>query len=86
MLIFSGLVLFVVTFAVNFLGRGSPPAARRRGDSMSTDTQTTRPFDRASIPLTSPQLPAAAPWLAGLIGFGLATLGAILTGCAWCPC
>ncbi len=47
---------------------------------MSIDTQTPRPFDRASIPLTSPQLPAAAPWLAGIIGYGLAALGAILAG------
>jgi len=47
-------------------------------------TTATRPptpgDDRGSLPLTSPQLPAIAPWLAAIVGFGLAGLIGLLLG------
>jgi phosphate transport system permease protein len=38
---------------------------------------------RALLPLTSPQLPPSAPWVAAVIAFGLAALGGLLLG--WGP-
>lgn len=39
--------------------------------------------DRDSMPLTNPQLPALAPWLAAVIAFGLAALAGLLLGWGW---
>ncbi len=51
---------------------------------MPETTTATRPptpgDDRGSLPLTNPQLPAIAPWLAAIVSFGLAGLLGLLLG------
>ena len=72
MLIASGLVLFVVTFAVNFLGPRDRRPRQRRGDADDhPDPPTPRPdTSRADLPLTHPRCPRCAPALVARRGRG----------------